>query len=953
MQNLETGGSRNIQAESDGGFAFAKLPPGRYKVTAGGVTREVSVAIGTGTEVRLSDIASIEVSGSRTRNAIDVSSVESNTVFSQAEIQALPVSRNATAVALLAPGAVKGDAGLGDGGLASIGGASVAENGYYINGFDVTNIRNFLSYANLPFDAIEQQQIKTGGYGAEYGRSLGGVVSLSTKRGTNTWKSGVAVYWSPESLRSSGKNVVDLEPTHPNSYTVYAKGDKASSLSYNVYTGGPIIKDKLFIFGILEGQKNSFNNFGQDQSTKTESGRPNGLLKLDFLPNSDNRIEFTGISNKRLTKIYDYTNAKPYSTSNDGASSYSEQSGGGTVMMAKYTGYLTDNLTLSAQVGRVYEKNPKITGARVLGSDCPVVYSLTVTPLGCWVPPFPSTGTPDPKAPENSDTRKAGRLDLEYTLNAHTIRAGYDGQKFYSAEAGGSAYAGGVYYRYFLTSNGTVNGVANAVPAGAQYVRARVSQSTSGVYQVDNTAAYIEDSWKVDKDVLLYGGLRWESFNNKNGDGTSFVKADKLLAPRFGAAWNVNGDSSLKVYANAGRYYIPVASNTNIRATRGELSTTYYHSFTGLDPRTAAPLGMGPSIGIPQIVGDGSLPDPATIADTKLKPMSQDEFILGFQRALTKDLAFGMKYTHRSVNNGMDDFCATAPIAKWAKDNNYTKFDYHSLAQCVLMNPGNPLSLNIDLQNDGKYVPTTIPNSYLGLAKYERKYDAVEFSLDRPFDGKWGLSGSYTYSKSKGTAEGYVQSNLDQEDAGVTQDFDFGSFTDGANGYLPNDRRHAFKLFGNYGINENFRLGMNLTVASGRPTSCIGFVPPTVFDYYGPTAGSTSGGSGSYSSASSYYCLNDKGVPQLTQRGSVGRTPWTGSLDFSMAYLMKMGADKLTLQADIFNIFNSQQTTETNEVRDYSRGTSITPPGQLNMNYGQPTSFQGPRSVRLTARYEF
>jgi hypothetical protein len=133
------------------------------------------------------------VSANRGRSIIDVRSVESNTVFTQEQIRNLPVARDVNSVALLAPGVVKGDAGLGAGGIPSFGGASVAENGYYINGFDVTNIRNFLSYADLPFDAIGEQQIKTGGYGVEYGRSLGGVISLSTKRGTNEWKGGTSV----------------------------------------------------------------------------------------------------------------------------------------------------------------------------------------------------------------------------------------------------------------------------------------------------------------------------------------------------------------------------------------------------------------------------------------------------------------------------------------------------------------------------------------------------------------------------------------------------------------------------------------------------------------------------------------------------------------------------------------------------------------------------------------
>jgi hypothetical protein len=70
---------------------------------------------------------------------------------------------------------------------------------------------------------------------------------------------------------------------------------------------------------------------------------------------------------------------------------------------------------------------------------------------------------------------------------------------------------------------------------------------------------------------------------------------------------------------------------------------------------------------------------------------------------------------------------------------------------------------------------------------------------------------------------------------------------------------------------------------------------------------------------------------------------------------MKMGSkNKLTLQADVFNVLNSQQPSELNEINDYSRGTTtVGLPGRLSMNYGSPTSFQAPRSVRLTARYEF
>jgi hypothetical protein len=268
------------------------------------------------------------------------------------------------------------------------------------------------------------------------------------------------------------------------------------------------------------------------------------------------------------------------------------------------------------------------------------------------------------------------------------------------------------------------------------------------------------------------------------------------------------------------------------------------------------------------------------------------------------------------------------------------------------MNPGRDLNLNIDLDNTGTLTNVTIPNSYLGVAKYERKYQSLEFKLDRPFNGVWGLSGSYVLAKSEGTAEGYVQSQLDQEDAGVTQDFDFGSFTDGAFGALPNDRRHTLKAYGAYQLSPNFRFGFNFVASSGRPKSCVGYVPTTVFDYFGPVANSTSGGSGAYNSASSYYCRTGPGfTAELNQRGTKGRTPWTNSVDLSMAYLTKIGTNKLTLQADIFNFFDSRKATETNELFDYSRATSG--PEGINPNYGNPTGFQSRQSVRLTARYEF
>lgn len=290
IENLDNGSSREITSDGSGHFTFTQLAPGRYRVTSGGISREVAVKVGTGTTVQLvasggdaTTLDTVTVVGTGSINPIDVSSVESTTVFTSQQIAELPVGRDVTSVALLAPGTVKGDTGFGN--LASFGGSSVAENGYYINGFDVTNIRTFLSYANLPFDAIAEQQVKTGGYGAEYGRSLGGVIGIVTKRGTNEWKGGVSAYWNPSSLKQHGKDVLTRDAdaiADGDPYFVYRSADESDSWSVNLWGGGPLIKDRLFFFGQIEGGKSTADVYNRDDSNRTTNDSPSGMLKLDW-----------------------------------------------------------------------------------------------------------------------------------------------------------------------------------------------------------------------------------------------------------------------------------------------------------------------------------------------------------------------------------------------------------------------------------------------------------------------------------------------------------------------------------------------------------------------------------------------------------------------------------------------------------------------------------------------
>src|SRR3546814_5929013 len=96
------------------------------------------------------------------------------------------------------------------------------------------------------------------------------------------------------------------------------------------------------------------------------------------------------------------------------------------------------------------------------------------------------------------------------------------------------------------------------------------------------------------------------------------------------------------------------------------------------------------------------------------------------------------------------------------------------------------------------------------------------FFFERTDDDKWTLQGSYTFARNIGNTEGYVKSDIGQDDAGISAGFDYPALADGGYGYLPNDRRHAFKLFGAYDITDEWRVGGNLIVQSGSPLNCFG-----------------------------------------------------------------------------------------------------------------------------------
>src|SRR5918993_820825 len=250
IENPATGFRREITAGADGSYRVSSLPTGTYKVTAGGQTRDVTVTIG-GTAQGTTSLGTVQVIGGPSINAVDVASVESTTILTSEQIAKIPVPRDITSVALLAPGTVKGDAAFGN--LASFGGGAVNENQYFVNGFNITNAFKNLNFGQVPFEAIAEQQIKTGGYGAEFGRATGGGVNVVTKRGSNEFHAGGNIFWTPDSLRGNNPDVYYNDPRYPDGKRIISDNSKDTAgdvMSGSLWASGAIIQDRLFFYAL-------------------------------------------------------------------------------------------------------------------------------------------------------------------------------------------------------------------------------------------------------------------------------------------------------------------------------------------------------------------------------------------------------------------------------------------------------------------------------------------------------------------------------------------------------------------------------------------------------------------------------------------------------------------------------------------------------------------------------
>ncbi|WP_328598244.1 TonB-dependent receptor [Croceibacterium salegens] len=960
------GFSQSVTTGSNGSFIVPNLPTGTYtvSVTANGTPvvedRGATVVAGQTNSYRYiaasgdagaeADGNDIVVLGTRIQ-VNDFAQTQTGLTLDVQELAStVPVGRDQTSLILLAPGTTAGDSGFGN--LASIGGATVAENAYYVNGLNITDFRSFLGGSIIPFEFYRTLDVKTGGYQAEYGRALGGVTSAVTKSGSNEFKAGVVATWAPDALRTDSPNTftdLDSDPTTTGD-KIRDKNDADYRESYDasLYVSGPIIKDRLFFYALYQPRyfKNGDTSNSNSLRLETKSKSPFFGGKVDFVIADGHRLEGTFFRDDQTqrTNYFNYDGTTDTVGALRGAV-VSEF--GGNNFIGTYTGQFTDWLTLSASYGENHDKATQHTDP-----DSPYLLSRIGTTRIAYGTVIGDTN--------DINDRKFYRADVDVYANfagEHHFRGGFD---YEDLTAGELTQYTGAGFRYDLRTTQT----------------RRRFYYNQGEFNTNMRAFYLQDSWSLmDGRLNLQLGIRNDRFKNYTQSGDLYYDSGDQWGPRLGATFDLFGDGATKVNAFWGRYFLPIATNTNIRLAGAELYVEQRQTYTaaaGADadgdgvpdfytfdsdgnitnyaPNVggACPAAFQTLTGLSQqcaiIFADGTQGPTDTLVAQGLAPSYSDEWLLGISHR-TGDWKFGLSYINRRLGETLEDVAIDAAVNAYCAENGIAGCSsvFSGFHQYVLSNPGSPITVRLDgdCSVAGMCDIVTLDVADLGYPKAERAYDAIQFTVDKAFNGVYGFNFSYTWTNLVGNFEGGVKSDNNQTDTGLTQDFDQPGFLDGAYGDLANGRAHVFKLYGHVKPVEWLDIGVNALVESPRKFSCIG-------NYYDSSNFAASYG------AASYYCQQSNvggtavGGSYLVPRGSAFESEWNKQIDLRTSFDLGSftGLDGSYFALDVFNVFNWKSKLDFDEFGDVSFGGP-------NADFMKVRGYQAPRSVRLTLAVRF
>ena len=588
-------GARKTQTDTAGTFRFAALAPGTYSVTVSstgfrtnrmaGIELQVGRLPSVDISLEVGSIAeTIEVSGSAM--VVDVTQSKVAVTVEKEILDNIPKGRSFQSVIPFAAGAraepLQGSTSGRDNGF-QIDGASDSENVYLIDGVNTTNIANGGVGKNFQMDFIEEVQIKSSSFEAEFGGALGGVINAVPKRGSNNWHGGLNLYLRTNALNandpcssgytSSGFSTVcglRLDPTKASLSTAnrldgtpeyyVPKKDQRNIVEPGYQIGGALLKDRLWLFSSYIPSVDTIRR------TTTFTGLnpgPRSLTNSTVQHNAYNRLDYRVKDQLRLYGSWNYGYSRtsgqlgqPDSVSgqrNAGATTDPNtlRSDAGSVNPLSVYAFGGDwtptaRLVVTARYGYFFNNNEQ----RGIPVGTRYVYQSTVNAsskdlAGAAFPASSFNTSGFANIPNNLATvydaykRKSVSGDVSYYVSrfggSHTFKAGY----FWQGQSNDvlTNFQGG---RVNLTFGSSYSPVTSTTACDSVIAQNRTNfgssecagrygfftigtgvTNTGGAAQTAN-ALYFQDSWNVGHGLTLNLGLRFDQETQPAYDPTRF-----------------------------------------------------------------------------------------------------------------------------------------------------------------------------------------------------------------------------------------------------------------------------------------------------------------------------------------------------------------------------------------------------------------------------------------------
>jgi hypothetical protein len=868
-------GSQLAVSDAKGAFRFLALPPGTYKAVFDlegfqqieQIDIRVSIGQAVRLEVELPESYSEELVVTSERPVVDTASTELGLNLSSDIFQDIATARDAWSVARVAPGA-QGDAcnAALDSQCFGTGfyGSTAAENSYYIDGVNTTGIELGQEGKTLNFEFIQELQVKTAGYSAEYGRAIGGLINVITKSGGNDFQGDVFAYY--DDIQNSLSGEADRGAVVGSRVR-----DEFTRADYGVDLGGPIARDRLWFFAAYNRVDNE-----DDLRVIEDFSFLGGPEEGDILTSEQDRDLWAG----KLTLQAAAGHSFALSAFGDPTEDVGAIPGvslaatplhfqgvvesGGTDFSASYDGVLTDKVVVNARYGS-HEEEEIRTGP---GANVPGYLDFT-DPLGDGTVPWGFTDDDGTQYEagygfwQDNDPLEREQYNADISLfvddfgGSHEWKAGYEfeditgsaarfnggtGQRIYrfacfdsdTRDCQGSPY----YYRHrFFTATNQLD-PATLVPSDVQ------SPLVTGI-KTENDAIYLQDTWRPASNVTLNLGWRLETQSLFNANGEVSGDIDDPSSPRAGLIWDPTKQGKAKVFAHYGRFYETIPMDIVIRSFGGEISIFSYNISPSPDV-VFNDFSVRPS----RFLGGGiSRVDPAT------EGQYLDELVIGGEMEVAKGLNVGVKYINRDLKNVLEDALAA--------DGDY-----------FIGNPGRgQMTGTFDMGHAFGYNDTLH-----ALPVPTREFEGLEFTVSKRMTKNFQFLASALWSELNGSYDGSFQLSTGQLDPNLNSAFDYFDFSVNNDGLLSNDRKWQFKFDGVYQFDFGMTAGLSAWYRTGTPITAMGYsIGYNNWEYY------------------------------LSKRGAFGRVDDAYEADLHLGYPIKVG-DRMewNLLLDIFNLLDVQ-----------------------------------------------